>query len=258
MSKHLIKPGLVSITFRDLTPREVIDTAARAKLEGIEWGGDVHAPHGDLRAAREVKRMTLDAGLSIAAYGSYYRVGHSETNGFAFQRALDSAAELAAPTIRVWAGKRPSADADATCRAAVVDDARRIAEMAAQRGMTVSFEYHANTLTDDNESARRLFREIDHPAIRSYWQPPNGKPAEYCLDGLRGVLPLLTNVHVFQWTHGRKDQTDLAAGENVWRHYMRELAGTGNEHFALLEFVRDNSLSQLARDARVLRTWLAS
>ncbi|MCU0793379.1 MAG: sugar phosphate isomerase/epimerase [Opitutaceae bacterium] len=106
----MIHPGLVSITFRKLSPVEIVGLVRKAGLRGIEWGGDVHAPHGDIGRAREVRALTEDAGLKVAAYGSYYRAGWSEANGLSFKHVLDSAVELGAPTIRVWPGNKGSAE----------------------------------------------------------------------------------------------------------------------------------------------------
>ncbi len=105
----MIRPGLVSITFRKLTPQDVVQLAARAGLEGIEWGGDIHVPHGDVAIARQTGKITRDAGLEVAAYGSYYRLGTDD--GPLFPAVLDSAVALGADKIRVWAGNA-SADAD--------------------------------------------------------------------------------------------------------------------------------------------------
>jgi hypothetical protein len=49
-SERLI-PGLVSVTFRKLAPAAIVELAVKAQLRSIEWGGDVHVPHGDVRAA---------------------------------------------------------------------------------------------------------------------------------------------------------------------------------------------------------------
>ena len=105
---HLL-PGLVSISFRDRTPTELIAASVRAGLQGIEWGGDIHVPHGNLNVAREVAARTREAGLQVAAYGSYYRVGRDETRQEAFAQILDTAVALQAPLIRVWAGEQGSA-----------------------------------------------------------------------------------------------------------------------------------------------------
>ena len=48
-------------------------------------------PHGNLVRAREVRQLTLDAGLTVAAYGSYYKVNKSETDGLRFATVLETA-----------------------------------------------------------------------------------------------------------------------------------------------------------------------
>jgi len=48
----MIKIGLVSISFRDLFPKQIVDMVAEVGLDAIEWGGDVHVPHGDSRGRR--------------------------------------------------------------------------------------------------------------------------------------------------------------------------------------------------------------
>ena len=58
-------PGLVSISFRSLSPEEIIRIAKAAGLSAIEWGGDVHVPFGEIETARRVGEITRAAGLSI-------------------------------------------------------------------------------------------------------------------------------------------------------------------------------------------------
>jgi len=257
----MIRGGLVSITFRRLSPRAIIDLVTRAGLTGIEWGGDVHVPHGEIDVAREIAQMIRDAGLLVAAYGSYYRVGVSEADGLAFERVLESALILGAPTVRVWAGNRGSADADQAYRVAVIEDARRIAVLAHAAGITVSFEYHRNTLTDTNSSAHRLLEEVGHPNVRTYWQPPVAMSPAECLEGLDAVSDYLSNAHVFRWVAtspmAAADRRPLAEGAEVWRQYLERIAATDRDHFALLEFVRDDAPEQFLADARVLNAWLA-
>jgi sugar phosphate isomerase/epimerase len=251
-----MRAGLVSITFRKLSVPEIIDAAVKARLEGIEWGGDVHVPHGDLDAAREAARQTADAGLAVAAYGSYYRAAESEGEGLPFAAVLHSAQALGAPTVRVWAGRRGSADADAAYRAAVVADLVHIGATARAAGITVACEYHGGTLTDTNASARALAEEVAHAGVRLYWQPPNGQPFAYCRDGLQAVLPHVTNLHVFHWVEqdGKLLWRPLDEGKEVWPTYLEMAAG---DRWALLEFVADGAVEQLLRDAAALRGWIA-
>jgi hypothetical protein len=51
----MIRTGLVSVTFRQLSAEEIIKLVVCAGLEGIEWGGDIHVPHGDLKRSSASK-----------------------------------------------------------------------------------------------------------------------------------------------------------------------------------------------------------
>ena len=250
----MLVPGLVSITFRSLAPEEIIRLAAQAGVQSIEWGGDIHVPPGEANRARDVGRWTREAGLMVTAYGSYYRLGG---NGAApFESVLASAAALAAPTIRVWAGSKGSADCSPEERRAVIDDALRVAEMAARAGITISLEYHAGTLTDTRASVRSLIDELAHPNIEFLWQPANGEPVEACAGRLFDVLPRLRNVHVFHWWPTAHERRPLSEGEARWRAYIDIVRQTGRPVDFLLEFVVNDSPDQFLADAATLRRWL--
>ena len=252
----MIYPGLVSVTFRKLSPREIVELVRKAGGRGIEWGGDIHVPHGEMRGAREVRTLTEEAGLKAAAYGSYYRAGWSEENGLAFRQVLETAMELGAPTIRVWPGAKGSAEVDAHGREAVIADLRRIAELAAQVGVTVSTEFHGGTLTDTNESARQMLSEVGHTNLLTCWQPHNGEETAECLAGLRAVLPKVGNVHVFHWWPKAAERHPLVDGEARWQEFLRELKTLPGERYAMLEFVTNDEVEAFWRDAGTLERWL--
>lgn len=230
-----MKCGLTSVTFRQLDWREVIRIARDCGLDGIEWGGDVHAPPGDALHAQKVYQGTVDAGLSVLSYGSYYKLGGED----AFEPVLETALALRAGVIRVWAE-------GAFDRAA--RDARRVAELAEPHGVTVAFEYHRNTLTETAEGALALLQAVDRANVRTYWQPNPERAHGENLGELAAVSPYLENMHVFHWTrHGRR--LPLRAGAGEWRAYL----GAAGPKAAILEFVKNDSPAQCAQDARTLR-----
>ncbi len=244
--------GLTSITFRKMSPEDIITHAVAAGIEGIEWGSDVHIPPHDRETARRIGGKTRDAGLAVTSYGTYYRLGSGEH----FSHYLDAAEALGAPQLRLWAGTRGSADIDPTTRRVWVEEARRCAELAAVRGLVIAFEYHHGTLTDESESAVRLMQEIDHPACRLYWQPEFSKPATAVIEGLLAVRPYLAALHVFQWNpdHTRRP---LADGVALWRSWL-DLVPEARELPCLLEFVPDDDPVVLPREVDALRAILAS
>ncbi len=256
--KIMFDGGLVSISFRKLTPLEIVKLVAQSELKCIEWGGDVHVPHGKIDVAREVDQMTLDAGLVTSSYGSYYQVAASEAAGLPFEKVLDSAEALNAPIIRVWAGNLSSAEADEDYRKRVADESARIAELANAADIKVAYEYHGNTLTDTNESARALLKAVDHPNMFTYWQPPNKRSVEYCLEGLQTLLPHVIGLHVFSWVFSENDrsQLPLADGWAWWEKYLGVAAKIPAEIPTLLEFVKGDQPRQFLEDAATLHQWL--
>jgi len=257
--KDMIRGGLVSITFRQLSPEAIVSLVVKAGLQGIEWGGDVHVPHGDLDTAREVGNRTRDVGLEIASFGSYYRVGESEASGLEFASVLETALTLEAPLIRVWAGERSPADADDAYREMVMSDTRRIADLAADTDVGIAYEYHGGTLTETVESTVGLLDAVDRGNVLTYWQPTVHATSEQREEGLKAVLPRLANVHVFNWAFADDElkRLPLAEAEDDWIRCLRIVGGTGRTHYALIEFVQEDDPDCFLRDAAVLREWIS-
>lgn len=247
----MYKTGVCSVTFRNLSVEQVIELTLEAGLEGIEWGGDVHVPPGDFNKASKVARQTEQAGLEIVCYGSYYRLGEYEKDGASFEEILETAVHLKAPSIRVWAGKQGSKEANEMYRIGVVEEAKTIAVMAQRKGISINLEYHGDTLTDTKESAVSLMKEIDHPNLNLYWQPAVGHSIAERLESIGEVLPWLTHVHVFHWTVS--DRLSLREGRGEWKQYINRLQTLKVNRNLLIEFVKGDNKKQFLKDAEVLK-----
>lgn len=245
-----MKTGLVSVSFRSLSPEAVIDLAARAGLGSIEWGGDIHVPPHDLIHARRIGELTRAAGLEVACYGSYYRLTDDESD--MAEKIIAAAKALGAPMIRVWAGQLPSAEASEDYRVMIVRNAQRLADMA--DGIDIVFEYHGGTLTDDASSALDLLNAVNRPNAGTLWQPPVNMSIKDCLSSIRTVGRHIRNIHTFSW-HGT-DRLPLAEGAEKWRACLAEIGKLPGEHRLMLEFVKDDSPDQLLADAATLKRWI--
>ncbi len=247
----MITSGLVSITFRNKTAAEICELCVRAGLRAIEWGGDVHVPAGDTETAASVRMMCAERNIEICAYGSYFRVGDDISE---FRKCLDSAEALGAPLIRVWCGRKGSADADTEYRAFIIDQLRAICAEADKRGIAVAPEFHGGTLTDDPESVYDLIKQTaDISNLRFYWQPRWDWPEDMRLDTLKAVLHRLAYIHTFTWKHTPDIvRLELTEGVEMWKKAL----AIAPESYALIEFVNNDSDESLLRDAACLNEWI--
>jgi len=242
-----MKTGLVSVTFRELQPPEIIRLAKEAGLHGIEWGGDYHCPPGKIDTTRKIASLMKESGLTTLSYGSYYKV-KAESD---FNLVLNNAILLETGNIRVWAGDKGSAETDENERQHIVSDTQRIADMARVHNIDISFEYHSHTLTDTIDSTIRLLEEINRDNVYTYWQAPADSNPD---DNIRDIKKLvdikkLKNLHIQEWSNNERQP--LASVEDKWKKYIS--AASPSDPALLLEFVKDDSSEQFLDDTRILK-----
>ncbi|MCB1248158.1 MAG: sugar phosphate isomerase/epimerase [Acidimicrobiales bacterium] len=270
-------PGLCSVTFRALAVPAVVDLAAEAGLEAIEWGGDVHVPPGDVRRAAAAAQSTLATGLRVGSYGSYLFAG-TDLDADDVARTLDVVEALGAPWLRLWCPFGIEPGDDEADRAGVTAAVGAVAAAAHDRGVGVYLEFHGGTLTASAASARRLLDDVGAPNLACAWQPPYWAPeepdAEAAAVGLLGAD--LAHLHVYAW---EPDGTrrPLHSEADRWR---RRLAAAGDAlaapansaaaactadavhidvarpHLALVEFVPGDDPACLADEVATLRAVL--
>ena len=244
--------GLVSISFRKYSIDEILTACRAANLSLIEWGSDVHVPAGNAQIADLVAKKTADAGLSTITYGSYFRIGHTplaELDAY-----LDSTCRLGAKNIRMWCGTCGSAQATPEIREKIVSDGRAAAEAAAKYGLNITLECHSGTLTDDCSSAMQYLREVNHPAMRMYWQPSQFHSEEYNIETAKAYAPYTECLHVFHWDASHR--YPLAGGTEIWAKYLSAFRDQNRPIGLLLEFMHDDRLETLAETAATLQSWL--
>lgn len=254
-----LAPALCSVTFRQLPPEEIVALARQAGLAAIEWGGDVHVPAGDVARARHVRRITEEAGLLPASYGSYlYPPDHGLDD---LRRVLDTCHALGAGNVRIWPGRRdhPSAAYDAPERSKAAGLIRAMGELAGTAGISVSLEYHPNSLTDETRSAASLMDEVAHDNVHLYWQPRPGLPLGEARAEIARVGPRVSHVHVFAWDSARR-RYPLADHAGWWSAAFAALPESRfrGARYAMLEFVKDEAPAAFLADATVLRGLLES
>lgn len=254
----MITPGIVSATFRDKTADDIIRLCKEAGLEAVEWSENAHVMPDDPEGAAALYEKTKAAGLSVAAYGSYFRLGQNDDPETAFRASIRSAAALHAPLIRIWAGTKPSAEVSGGERKKMAAETRTVCEIAAEYDIKVAMEWHKNTLTDTNESAMAFLEEVNHENLYCLWQPTVALTMEQREEGLALLKnhPMgerLLNLHMYYWLDGVRRPFREGMGE--WARYLAQVE-PGTQRFGLLEFVMGNTEEQFLADAAELHRLL--
>ena len=242
----MFNSGLVSVSFRNLSPKNTIENAAFCNLLGIEWGSDVHVPIGDLDNAKKVKLFSEKYNIKSFAYGSYYRLGQGN---IPFKDVAQTAAELNAPIIRIWGGTKSPSDIDIREYDNLVEEAKQISEISAEYGSIIALECHLGTITEDYNSAIKFLNDVGCNNFKTYWQPNQTRDFEYNLKAAKMLAPYTVGIHMFHWD--TKKRYPLCEGKNEWTEYLK-MFDKDSDIPVMLEFMHDDRIESLKDTAKTM------
>jgi len=251
--------GLVSISFRQLSPETIIAEAKKAGLSCIEWGSDVHAPCHDTEKLKKIACMQQKAGLFCSSYGTYFKIGVHKTEELL--PYIKAAQILGADILRLWCGDKGSAEYTQTELEVLYRQCREAAALAEKYGVTLCMECHNHTLTDKKEAAHALMQAVNSPNFCMYWQPN-----QFCTQEENTAYAMLLandirHVHVFHWKQDRR--LWLEDAQEMWKSWLKCIFDVKNDsqikqertkdRALLLEFMPDDRIESLQGEAQVLR-----
>lgn len=238
--------GLVSVSFRDRAPEEILKEMARAGLTHIEWGSDVHAPATDAARLHELVCLQQQYGITCSSYGTYFRLG--KTPMTELPAYIAAAKILGTDILRLWCGTKSGADTTEEEKAALLAECKEAAAIAARAGVTLCMECHRKTFTERTMDAVWLMEELNSPHFQMYWQPFQWQTVRENCENAQKIAPFAGHIHVFHW----KGDEKLPLGEAVaqWQAYLAHFSAPRT---LLLEFMPDGRLETLCREADALR-----
>lgn len=169
----MFRIGLSSSAFLASSCEDVVARAKELGFEGLEWAGAPHLGAGDREAARRVMHATLRAGLTIVSYAPLYRVVPGGGRGLSFEAILDTARDIYAPVIRVYAGE--GSRQGPGDRAAFLDELRRIGDEAGRHGIGLALSPDRRSLMPGLREGASCAAELAHPFVGLSWEPGAGE-----------------------------------------------------------------------------------
>ena len=247
MKAQEYKLGLVSVSFRQHSPKEILEATKNAGLSCIEWGSDIHAPCHDIARLHEIAALQKEYGIVCSSYGTYFRLGETPTDELKYY--FEAAKILGTDIVRVWCGTKSGAECSEAEKKALFDQCKTAASMAEKAGITLCMECHKKTYTQRLEDALELMRAINSPCFRMYWQPFQWQSIEENAAYAKAIAPFTYHIHVFQW----KDQEKYSLNEGIaeWRGYLSAFSAPRT---LLLEFMPNGTIDELPAQAEALRT----
>lgn len=237
------KLGLVSVSFRQHTPEEILQAMKKCGLSVIEWGSDVHCP---TERAAEIAALQEKYGIACCSYGTYFKLDTTPLEEL--QPHIDAAKTLGTDILRLWCGNKNSEDYTEEEKVQLFSHCRAAAAIAEQNGVTLCMECHNNTYTNRKEAALELMQEVNSESFRMYWQPNQYRTEEENIAYATLLAPYTVNIHVFNWKG--KEKYPLRQAKNIWHRYLSCFEG---EKTLLLEFMPDGKLETLETEAVALR-----
>ena len=246
MKQQTYRLGLVSISFRQHTPREIAKAARDAGLTAIEWGSDVHAPPRDAEALDAIVNLQKEYSLSCASYGTYFRLG--ETPLDELFDYIAAAKHIGTHVLRLWCGTKSGAEYTTAEKENLFLQCKKAAEIAAKENVILCMECHKSTYTQSLPHVIELIKVVNSSHFRMYWQPFQWQEIEQNIAYAKAIAPYTHHVHVFHWKG--KQRLSLEDGIDEWRNYLGLLPPPRT---LLLEFMPDDRLQTLPHEVHILK-----
>lgn len=239
--------GFTSVSLRSYSIEEVVDIADRAGAEIIEWGSDRHIK--TLEDAQKAKKLCDEKGIAINSYGTYYRTGSCDE--IQWNEICKIADAMGAKYIRTWLGTKGSAKTSEKEYAVLLDDARKMADVANNYGLIICHECHPHTYNDTEKSSLRFLNDVGRSNIKTYYQSWY-RDEQSDKSKLFNTFSYVQDVHLsfseldkFQRFH-KKDR-DYIKKILAW---LKELDFSGG---LILEFTKNNDGENLIKDIQRLK-----
>ena len=238
------KCGIVSVSFREHTPEQIIKAAKEAGLSCVEWGSDIHAPRNNPEALQEIVKLQDEYKVSCSSYGTYFRLGMSDINE---QEYIDAAKSLGTDILRVWCGDKAYQSYSQEEKELFLAECKKASQIAKENGVILCMECHHGTFTDTKEGMKDLMETVNSEHFLMFWQPNQYVSNDTNCEYAQAVTQYCKAIHVFNWEGTNK--LPLSQGENLWKKYLGILKDTDT---LLLEFMPDDKIESLKNEASAL------
>ena len=229
--------------------RKIVEKAAEMGFDGVELRGLL----GELDISRRLefttelsktRRLFAEHNVAISgiAVSARFAIVDPEEKKRQFdeaKRSLMIAAELDAPILRIFGGRKPDGYTLETIMPILVRNLQEIGDEAEEYDVTLAFETHDDWVS--SSVCARLMREVNHQRVQVLWDLHHpyrmkGEPPEVTYTNL---APYVVGIHVKDSIineNGEIKYVPLGEGDVPIKRMLELLVKGGYEGYATLEW----------------------
>lgn len=170
-----MKYSFMSFSCPQMTLAQMLAIAAKYGYDGIEPRLGCKHGHGieiesDAARRKEIRKKVKDSPVALSCIATscvFADPGKSQENISIALKAVELAAAVSAPCMRVFGGKIPAGISRERAIEIVAESLASIAGHARKRGVTVCVETHDDWC--DPEHVASVLQKVNHPSIAANW-----------------------------------------------------------------------------------------
>lgn len=244
-----LKLGLCSVTFRKKSAAQVIEIAKNAGIGYIEWGGDIHVTNKE--EARIVKSACDNEDIKISSYGSYFN--SAEFDEKKWEQICDIAKTMGAASVRIWLGKKNSEETDEKEYRILLENTKKMCDIAKKYSLTVSPECHDNTFNNNTDAILRFIKDLQKENFSTYFQSRYFR-MEYDLDRIDRTFDFIENVHI-SYRDLKREQRFRKKDKNYLDTLLKKLLEKNFDGIVMVEFVDYDSEKVFYKNIEMLKSY---
>ena len=158
-----------------------------------------------------------------------------------------------APSVRVWLGKKDSEKTSNSEYEAILENTKKMCDIAAGHSIEVCPECHGNTYNNNTDAFLRFNKDLQKHNFRTYFQSRYFRMA-YDLDRIDRTFDFTRDVHV-SYRDLKREQLFRKKDKNYLDTLLKKLREKNFDGIVMVEFVSFDSENQLYKDIEKLKTY---
>ena len=160
---------------------------------------------------------------------------------------------MGAESIRIWLGKKNSQVTSDKEYHLLLENTKKMCDIAAEYGLMVCPECHDNTFNNNTDAILSFIGDLQKDNFKTYFQSRYFR-MEYDLDRIDRTYPYIKDVHV-SYRDLKREQLFRKKDKNYLDTLLKKLKDKDFDGIVMIEFVSAGSENNFLKDTEMLKSY---